>query len=98
MDSAKSLKFIVALTGHRHLGLIFVPYLVEPLSAYYSVRNIVRTEEMDRMDYDFNPVEKEIVRRAFKYADSPISARFSRFHNSTEFFANISPEYLASHV
>lgn len=98
MENAANLKFIVALTEHRHLGMVFVPYLVEPLSAYYSVRYIVRPEETDNMAFAFSAAEKEIVRLSGKYADSRISARFSRSKNSTEFFGQVSPEYLTSHV
>lgn len=98
MENAGKLRFIVALTEHRHLGMVFVPYLVEPLSAYYSVRYIVRQEETESLDYEFSSTEKEIVKLTGKYTDSRLSARFSRSKNSTEFFSQVTAEYLSSHV
>ena len=98
MFEGKRLKFIVALSEHRHLGFIFVPYLVEPLSAYYSVRSIVRFPETVKYDYDFSPGELDIVRTTSKYTDAKLASKFSRSQNSNEFFNNVTSEYLNSHV
>jgi len=98
MFEGKRLKFIVALSEHRHLGFIFVPYLVEPLSAYYSVRSIVRFSETVKYDYDFGPGELDIVRSTSKYTDAKLSSKFSRNQNSNEFFNNVTSEYLNSYV
>jgi len=92
------LKFIVALSEHRHLGFVFVPYLVEPLAAYYSVRSIVRFSEIEKYDYDFSPGEIEIVRTTSKYADAKLSSKFSRNQNSNEFFNNVTSEHLNAYV
>lgn len=98
MKTNSRLKFIVALTEHRHLGAIFVPYLVEPLSAYYSVKYIVRAEEMQQLEYSFSAEETEIIQLCGKYADSKLTSRFSRFKNSTEFYSQISPENFTAQV
>lgn len=98
MESGSRFKFIVALLEHRFLGWIFVPYLVEPLKSYYSVRSVVRFTELEKLDYGFNKYEREIVRLTSKYTDSKLSAKFSRNLNSSEFFNQISPDYLKQSV
>jgi hypothetical protein len=98
MESSGRLKFIVALTEHRYLGIIILPYLVEPLTAYYSVKYIVRSEELDRIDHTFSSEEKEIIRLTGNYSDSRLTSKFSRSKNSSEFFSQMSPEYLTSTV
>lgn len=98
METGHRLKFIVALSEHRFLGWIFVPYLVEKLTAYYSIRTIVRFSEMEKIDYNFSKEEKEIVRLTSKYADSKLSAKFSRTLNSSEFYSQASKEYIEQHV
>jgi SNF2 family DNA or RNA helicase len=98
MDSERRLKFIVALSDHRYLGVVFAPYLVEPLKSYYSIRTSVRIAGIDDYDYDFNDDEREIVRLTSKYSDVKLSTKFSRSQNSTEFFNNLTAEYLKSHI
>lgn len=98
MDSGNRLKFIVALTEHRYLGLVFASYFVEPLKSYYSIRSSVRIAGIDNHDYPFTDAEREIVRLTSKYSDVKLSTKFSRSQNSTEFFNNVTPDYLNSHV
>ena len=98
MDSGNRLKFIVALSDHRHLGVVFAPYLVEPLKSYYSIRTSVRIEGIENLEYNFNGDEREIVRLTSKYTDVKLSSKFSRSQNSTEFFNNVTADYLKSNV
>lgn len=94
----RRLKFIVALVEHRHLGNIFVPYLVEPLQSYYSVQLHVRQENMEDLHYDFSDAEKEIIRLVSRCTDAKVAAKFSRVLNSSEFFSQVSPEFYSEHV
>ncbi|HAX97212.1 MAG TPA: SNF family helicase [Prolixibacteraceae bacterium] len=98
METGKSLMFIVALIEHRHFGVMFMPYLIEPLKSYFSVRSAVRLEDMDQLDYSFSDVEREIVRLSGKCSDFRLAAKFSRNKNSTEFYSQVTPEYLKQHV
>lgn len=94
----RRLKFIVALVEHRHLGNIFVPYLVEPLQSYYSVQIHVRQENMQDLQYDFSDAEKEIIRQVSRCTDARVAAKFSRDLNSSEFFSQVSPDFFNDHV
>lgn len=98
METGNRLIFIVALIEHRHFGVMFMPYLIEPLKSYFSVRSAVRFEDMDQLDYSFSDVEKEIVRLASKCSDYRLAAKFSRNKSSTEFYSQVSSEYLKQHV
>ena len=94
----RRLKFIVALVEHRHLGSIFVPYLVEPLQSYYSIQMHVRQENIDNLQCVFSDAEKEIIRLVSRCTDAKVAAKFSRDLNSSEFFSQISPEFYNEHV
>lgn len=98
MEPGRSLIFIVALIEHRHFGVMFMPYLIEPLKSYFSIRNNVRIEEIDHLDYSFSEIEKEIVRLAGKCTDYRLATKFSRNKNSIEFYTQVTPEYLQQHV
>ncbi len=84
--------FIVALTNHRVLGSICVPYLVEYHTSCYMVRSLVRPGDLDKGDYPFSEKEKEIVRLAARYSDSKLSARYARDKTSQDFFSTVTPE------
>ena len=94
----RRLKFIVALVEHRHLGSVFVPYLVEPLQSYYSIQIHLREENLGQLQYAFSDTEKEIIRLVSRCTDAKVAAKFSRDMNSSEFFTQISPEFFNEHV
>ncbi|GAP70779.1 protein containing helicase conserved C-terminal domain [Bacteroidales bacterium 6E] len=98
METGKRLMFIVALIEHRHFGVMFMPYLIEPLKSYFSVRSAVRIEEVEQLEFPFTDVEKEIVRLAGKCSDYRLATKFSRNKNSTEFYNEVTPEYLQQNV
>lgn len=98
MAQENRLKFIVALAAHRHLGQVFVPYLVEQLSAYYSIKHIVRPHDLKNIDYQFTRAETEIIRLTGKYSDAQLASKFARNMNSTEFFNQSTDEYLQNSV
>lgn len=98
METSRNLMFIVALIEHRHFGVMFMPYLIEPLKSYFSVRSAVRYEDIEKLEFSFSDVEKEIVHLSGKCSDYRLAVKFSRNKNSSEFYSQVTPEYLQQNV
>jgi SNF2 family DNA or RNA helicase/ribosomal protein S17E len=91
-------KFIVALTRHRYLGNIFLPYFIVNKGKFYSVVNIVKPHDFGDEEYVLQPYEKELVKIIERYSDKRLMKRFSREKNVTEFFANLESAYIRKHI
>lgn len=92
------MKFIVALTEHRFLGHIFVPYFVEQLKMYYSVLSVAREGTAMQSDYTLSDDEKRILQLAARYNDAKLASKFSRNRNSIDFFNTTPRGYLEKNV
>lgn len=82
-------KFIIALTEHRFLGMIFHPFLIEKKERYYSVLRMVKPRDFNDSDYHFQPYEKELVKLNEKYSDEVLMKKFSRAQNVSEFYTSM---------
>jgi hypothetical protein len=91
-------EFIIALTEHRYLGSVFVPYLIEKKEQFYTVKTLVKLRDLNRSEYTFHPYEKELVKIIEKYSDENLTKKFSRAENVSEFYATLKKGYFEKHV
>jgi hypothetical protein len=85
-------EFIIALTEHRSLGNIFIPYLIQKEDQFYKVLRHVKPRDFKtETDYEFKPYEKELVEIIEKYSDERLAKKFSRATNVKEFYLTLEP-------
>ena len=52
-------EFIIALTEHRFLGNVFLPYLIQKEEQFYTIVRLVKKRDLnDSPDYHFNLMKK----------------------------------------
>jgi hypothetical protein len=86
-------EFIIALTEHRFLGHVFVPYLIQKKEQFYTVKSHVKWRDMKgNSEYEFKPWERELVGIIEKYSDERLIKRFSRETNVSAFYANLNKD------
>ncbi|MFV0592067.1 MAG: hypothetical protein ACK5M7_11840 [Draconibacterium sp.] len=56
------LEFIIALTEHRFVGMVFQPFLIRRLEKFYTVEKLVKPHDFDDSEYEWRPYEKELVK------------------------------------
>jgi SNF2 family DNA or RNA helicase len=92
-------EFIIALTGHRTLGNIFVPYLIQKEDQFYTVLRHVKPRDFKtEPNYEFKPYEKELVEIIEKYSDERLTKKFSRATNVKEFYSTLNPAYFKKNI
>ncbi len=92
-------EFIIALTEHRFLGNVFIPYLIEKNGPYYTVKTHVKPRDFKSdSEYKFNKYEIELVNIIEKYSDERLVKRFSRTGSASEFYSTLNATYFQKHV
>ena len=92
-------EFIIALSEHRFLGHVFIPYLIQKEEQYYTVLHHVKPRDLKtETDYKFKPYEKELVEIIDKYSDERLKKKFSRDASAKEFYANLSQAYYQKNI
>ncbi|HKI88815.1 MAG TPA: DEAD/DEAH box helicase [Draconibacterium sp.] len=91
-------EFIIALTEHRYLGSVFVPYLIQKEEQFYTVVSLIKLRDLNRSEYSFQPYEKELVKIIEKYSDENLTKKFSRAENVSEFYSTLKKGYFEKHV
>ncbi|KAF0236600.1 MAG: SNF2-like [Prolixibacteraceae bacterium] len=92
-------EFIIALIGHRFLGNVFVPYLIQKEEQFYTVINHVKPRDFKtETDYKFKPYEKELVEIIEKYSDDRLKKKFSNAASVKEFYAELKPEHFKKFI
>ena len=87
-------EFIIALSEHRYLGNVFIPYLIQKEEQFYTVITHVKTRDFkSETEYKFKPYEKELVEIIEKYSDERLKKKFSRAATVNEFYATLIPGY-----
>jgi hypothetical protein len=90
-------KFIIALTEHRILGYVFVPYLIElqVKSDYYILVERITNDDIRKRVGEFSEDQRKIVKTIEEYSDSEIVKVFSKKKVANqEFISGLSPELL----
>jgi len=92
-------EFIIALTEHRFLGNVFIPYLIQKEEQFYTVINHVKPRDFKtETDYQFTPYEKELVEIIEKYSDERLMKKFSKAASVKEFYAELKPAYFQKYI
>jgi hypothetical protein len=92
-------EFIIALTEHRFLGNIFIPYLIQKEEQFYTVISHVKPRDFKtETDYKFKPYEKELVEIIEKYSDERLMKKFSRAGSVNEFYSTLIPAYFQKNI
>ncbi|WP_297090424.1 DEAD/DEAH box helicase [uncultured Draconibacterium sp.] len=91
-------EFVIALTEHRYLGMVFQPFLIEKQERFYAVERLVKPHDLSGTDYNFKPYEKELVHLIEKYSDEVLTKKFSRAASVSAFFATLKKGYFEKQV
>lgn len=92
-------EFIIALTEHRFLGNIFVPYLIQKEEQFYSVISHVKPRDFKtETEYQFKPYEKELVEIIEKYSDERLMKKFSKAGSVSEFYSTLKSSYFQKNI
>ena len=92
-------EFIIALSEHRFLGNIFVPYLIQKEEQFYTVISHVKPRDFKtETEYQFKPYEKELVEIIEKYSDDRLKKKFSKAASVKEFYAELQPAYFQKYI
>ncbi len=96
------LHFIITLTGHRILGLVFAPYLVRPDRQKGSFVIYDRITRLNLSTYEniISPEELQLVRIIEEYNDQNLLKHFSKKRGLTsrDFMAGITGELFEKHI
>ncbi len=92
-------EFIIALTEHRFLGNVFIPYLIQKEEQFYTVISHVKPRDFKtETEYKFKPYEKELVEIIEKYSDERLMKKFSRAGSVNEFYSTLIPSYFQKNI
>ncbi|WP_346857353.1 DEAD/DEAH box helicase [uncultured Draconibacterium sp.] len=91
-------EFIIGLTEHRFLGLVFQPFLIKKQKRFYTVSGLVKPRDLNDSSYNWRPYEKELVNLIEKYSDEALVKKFSRAKSVSEFFATLKPGYFEKQI
>ena len=91
-------KFIIALTEHRFLGMVFQALLIQKRERFYTVAHLVKPRDLEDAEYPWKPYEKELVNIIEKYSDDNLVKKFSRAKSVSEFFSNLKEGFFEKQV
>lgn len=82
--------FVIALTEHRVLGYILVPYVIEgkPTDEYFSITERITTTDLRLQPLRFSDIEKKIVKTLDEYNDNELVKMFSKKRITVQDFFN----------
>jgi len=89
-DTLGNTEFIIALTEHRFLGSVFVPFLIHKKEQFYTVKSLVKKRDLENtFDYHFEPYEKQMVEIIERYSDEKLMKKFSRAASVSDFYSSL---------
>jgi Superfamily II DNA/RNA helicases, SNF2 family len=94
-------KFILALSEHRVVGYIFLPYLAElqVKSDYYILVERITNDDIRKRSSEFTDVQKKLVKLIEEYNDTELVRAFSKKRlTNQEFIAGLTPEMLNNQI
>ncbi len=94
------MKFIIALTTHRHLGYILVPYLIDKTDreSFYTLVRAIRRDDLLQTDYPFSPEEKELITLTDAYSDESLTSRYTKDGAIQNFYKNMDPDFFTKKI
>jgi SNF2 family DNA or RNA helicase len=90
-------KFILALSEHRVVGYIFLPYLAElqTKSDYYILVERITNDDIRKRPLEFSETQKRLVKLIEEYNDTELVRAFSKKRlTNQEFIIGLTPEML----
>ncbi len=91
-------EFVIALTEHRFLGMMFQPFFIEKKERFYSVVRLVKPRELEDDEYNWAPYEKRLVQVIEKYSDEVLAKKFSRAGSVSEFYSTLKESFFEKQV
>ena len=92
-------EFIIALTEHRTLGNVFIPYLIRKEDQFYTVLRHVKPRDFKtEPNFEFKPYEKELVEIIEKYSDERLTKKFSKAANVKEFYSTLDRAFFKKNI
>lgn len=91
-------EFIIVLTEHRYLGMVFQPFFIQKKERFYSVVRVIKPRDLKDDDYNWKPYEKELVNLIEKYSDENLVKKFSRAKSVSEFFSTLNEGFFEKQV
>jgi superfamily II DNA or RNA helicase len=94
-------KFILAVSDHRIVGFVLLPYIVEKQDKtdYYTLVERITNEDVRKRPAEFSDHHKKIVKIIEEYSDTELVRVFSKKKiNSQEFLAGLNADMLTNHI
>uniref|UniRef100_UPI003218036A DEAD/DEAH box helicase n=1 Tax=uncultured Draconibacterium sp. TaxID=1573823 RepID=UPI003218036A len=91
-------EFIIVLTEHRFLGMVFQPFFIQKQERFYSVVRLLKPRDLKDTTYNWQPYEKELVNLIEKYSDEVLVKKFSRAKSVSEFFSSLKTSFFEKQV
>ncbi|HEY4785131.1 MAG TPA: DEAD/DEAH box helicase [Bacteroidales bacterium] len=94
-------KFILALSEHRVVGYIFLPYLAEfqQKSDYYTLVERITNDDIRKRPAEFTDEQKKLVKLIEEYNDTELVRVFSKKRiTNQEFISGLTPELLNNQI
>lgn len=95
---AGNFRFIMALTRHRFLGELLLPYIVEEQPAVLLVKGVVAPGTADEQGLSLTPRQREMVRLAAKCTPVQLARKFSRETTAADFFVPANDEIIRKSI
>jgi len=94
-------KFIIALSEHRVVGFILLPYLAElqEKADYYTLVERITNDDIRKRTQEFTEEQKKLVKLIEEYSDTELVRVFSKKRvTNQEFISGLSPELLNNQI
>ncbi|MCY1719201.1 DEAD/DEAH box helicase [Prolixibacteraceae bacterium Z1-6] len=91
-------EFIIVLTEHRFLGMVFQPFFIKKQERFFSVVRMLKPRDLKDSNYNWQPYEKELVNLIDKYSDEVLVKKFSRAKSVSEFFSTLKSTFFEKQV
>lgn len=94
-------KFIIALSEHRVIGYVFLPYLVElqDKADYYTMVERITNDDIRKRSSEFSEDQKKVVKLIEEYSDTDLVRFFSKKRISNqEFFLGLTADKLNNQI
>jgi hypothetical protein len=92
--------FAVALTEHRYIGYVFVPYIIRlnERGTFYIPDSLVLHQDVKINEERFTNQQIELVNLIDQFSDEKLTRKFSRERSSKEFFQNTDKDYFNKNI
>jgi len=91
-------EFIIAVTEHRAVGIIFVPLLIQKERNYHTVQKTVKLRDYKSGEVNLDDSELELLKLIENYSDEMLTKKFARKTDKINLFQNMDADLFQKHI